>query len=94
MQTRYTWALLVALTALAWVGSATAQAARTPAPVGTELYFITPKDGDTVTGDVVVRFGLKGMGVAPAGSDVAKTGHHHLLVDAAQLFQGRPTDSE
>ena len=88
MQTRYTWALLVALTALAWVGSATAQAARTPAPVGTELYFITPKDGDTVTGDVVVRFGLKGMGVAPAGSDVAKTGHHHLLVDAAQLPKG------
>jgi hypothetical protein len=70
------------------MGSAMAQVARTPAPAGAELYFITPNDGDTVTGDVVVRFGLKGMGVAPAGSDVAKTGHHHLLVDVAQLPKG------
>ncbi len=53
----------------------------TPAPAGAELYFITPKDGETVTGPVTVRFGLKGMGVAPAGIDIPKTGHHHLLID-------------
>lgn len=85
MQTRYAWALLAGLAASAWTGAATAQAPRTPAPPGAELYFITPKNGDVITGDVVVRFGLKGMGVAPAGSDVAKTGHHHLLIDVAQL---------
>jgi hypothetical protein len=56
-------------------------AARTPAPAGAEVYFISPKDGDTVARDVVVRFGLKGMGVAPAGIQVEKTGHHHLLID-------------
>jgi hypothetical protein len=28
-----------------------------------------------------VRFGLKGMGVAPAGVKFDNTGHHHLLVD-------------
>jgi hypothetical protein len=28
-----------------------------------------------------VVFGLKGMGVAPAGMEKANTGHHHLLID-------------
>jgi hypothetical protein len=28
-----------------------------------------------------VRFGLRGMGVAPAGVDKPNTGHHHLLID-------------
>ncbi len=27
-------------------------------------------------------FGLKGMGVAPAGTDKENTGHHHLIIDA------------
>jgi hypothetical protein len=56
--------------------------ARTPAPAGAELYFISPADGEVVTGPVTVRFGLRNMGVAPAGIDVADTGHHHLLIDA------------
>jgi hypothetical protein len=30
-----------------------------------------------------VQFGLKGMGVAPAGIEKEKTGHHHLLVNTA-----------
>ena len=50
-----------------------------------ELYFISPQDGDTVTGEFVVRFGLRGMGVAPAGTDVENTGHHHLLIDMGTL---------
>ena len=32
-------------------------------------------------GPVTVRFGLKGMGIAPAGVKFDNTGHHHLLVD-------------
>jgi hypothetical protein len=28
-----------------------------------------------------VQFGLKGMGVAPAGMKFENTGHHHLLID-------------
>ena len=36
---------------------------------------------EVVHGPVTVRFGLKGMGVAPAGVKVDNTGHHHLLVD-------------
>jgi Domain of unknown function (DUF4399) len=60
---------------------ALAQVARTPAPQGVELYLIAPTDGATVTSPVTVRFGLKGMGVAPAGIQLPDTGHHHLLVD-------------
>lgn len=58
---------------------------RTAAPEGAELYFITPADGDVITGPVTVRFGLRGMGVAPAGIDADATGHHHLLIDVEDL---------
>lgn len=61
--------------------AAFAQMPRTPSTQGAELYFIAPADNATVTGPVTVRFGLKGMGVAPAGIQLADTGHHHLLVD-------------
>jgi hypothetical protein len=55
---------------------------RTPSPVGAEVYIISPKDGATVTSPFMVQFGLKGMGVAPAGVKFENTGHHHLLIDA------------
>lgn len=55
--------------------------AATPAPDGARVYFISPADGDQVSNPVTVRFGLSGMGVAPAGTDKANTGHHHLLID-------------
>ena len=57
----------------------------TKAPAGAEVYIISPKDGATVGESVTVHFGLKGMGVAPAGADKEKTGHHHLLVDVKDL---------
>jgi Domain of unknown function (DUF4399) len=62
--------------------SVTAAAADRSAPAsGAEVYFIAPRDGSTVAGPVTVRFGLKGMGIAPAGVKFDNTGHHHLLVD-------------
>lgn len=51
---------------------------------GAELYFISPADGATVSSPVSIRFGLRGMGVAPAGIEKAGTGHHHLVIDAPQ----------
>lgn len=75
----------IALVAAASVNAALAQLPRSASPAGAAVYFISPKDGETVTGDVVVRFGLKGMGVAPAGVDTANTGHHHLLIDLEVL---------
>ena len=32
-----------------------------------------------------MKFGLSGMGVAPAGIEKDKTGHHHLLIDVDTL---------
>lgn len=55
--------------------------ARTPAPEGVAVYFISPEDGATVTSPVTVQFGLQGMGIAPAGVEQEGTGHHHLLID-------------
>ena len=49
------------------------------------VFFITPHDGDVVSGEFTVQFGLKGMGVAPAGVDKEHTGHHHLLIDLDTL---------
>ena len=46
-----------------------------------ELYFIEPKDGETYTSDVAVKFGLKDFGVAPAGYNIPNTGHHHLIIN-------------
>jgi len=65
---------LALMTGAAW-------AAQTAAPAGAEVYFVAPKDGAKVKGPVTVVFGLKGMGVAPAGIQMENTGHHHLLVD-------------
>ncbi len=59
--------------------------APTPAPAGASAYIIAPADGATVKGEVTVRFGLRGMGVAPAGISQANTGHHHLLIDVDTL---------
>ena len=70
----------VTIGAAAVFGAATVFA-RTPAPSDAEVYIISPADGDTVTSPVTVKFGLKGMGVAPAGVDKPNTGHHHLLID-------------
>ncbi len=46
-----------------------------------EVYLISPRDGEKLKGPITVRFGLKGMGIAPAGVKFDNTGHHHLLVD-------------
>lgn len=72
--------LVIAAASLALAGSALAQD-RTPAPDGAEAYFVSPVSGDTVTSPITVVFGLKGMGVAPAGTEKENTGHHHLLID-------------
>jgi len=63
--------------------AAPAALARKPAPAGATAYVIEPADGARVMSPVRVVFGLKGIGVAPAGVDRNDAGHHHLLVDTA-----------
>jgi Domain of unknown function (DUF4399) len=55
------------------------------APDTARVYIISPKDGDTVGKTFIVKFGLSGMGVAPAGVNKEGTGHHHLLIDMDTL---------
>src|SRR5581483_9731776 len=52
-----------------------------PSPPGAEAYFVDIKDGSVITSGQTIHFGLKNMGVAPAGSDRPNSGHHHLLID-------------
>lgn len=80
---------LLLLAALA----APAAPAATPTPAGAELYLIAPADGAVVDGPVTVRFGLKGMGVAPAGVEKKDTGHHHLVIDAPLPDLDKPIPS-
>lgn len=67
---------------------------RTPSAEGAELYFISPADGAVVKGPVTVRFGLRGMGVAPAGTIAEHTGHHHLIVNAPLPPAGLPIPND
>jgi hypothetical protein len=71
----------LAIAAVAFIATAVYAQERTPSPPGAEVYIISPKDGASVKSPVTVVFGLKGMGVAPAGVKFENTGHHHLLID-------------
>jgi len=66
----------------------------TPSAPGAEVYFVDLKDGAVIAPDATIHFGLKNMGVAPAGSDRENSGHHHLLIDTElpELDQPIPTD--
>jgi Domain of unknown function (DUF4399) len=72
--------------------------AQTPSPAGATVYFINIKDGDTVSSPFKVQFGLTGMGVAPVGVTVDRTGHHHLVIDkrmsAEDLRRPVPVDTQ
>ncbi|MEO1066054.1 MAG: DUF4399 domain-containing protein [Pseudomonadota bacterium] len=71
-----------------------AYAGETASPEGAKQYFVNLKDGDTVSSPVTVVFGLKGMGVAPAGVEKEGTGHHHVLINRAPLGEGEDGKEE
>src|SRR5258708_36272154 len=76
----------IAFFLLMLLSSATiAGAGETPGPADAKVYFINLKDGDRVISPLVIRFGLSGMGIAPAGTEAPNTGHHHLFIDAPAL---------
>ena len=60
----------------------------TPAPEGARVFFANIEDGAAVTSPVEITYGIEGMSVAPAGTEEADTGHHHLLVDRPPLGEG------
>lgn len=73
--------LIAAMIAAAATLGGAALAQQSPAPEGAKVYIISPEDGATLPSPVTIRFGLRGMGVAPAGAEWDNTGHHHLLID-------------
>jgi Domain of unknown function (DUF4399) len=54
---------------------------RPPPRLDKESYFGNLKDGASIETPFLVKFGLSGIGLAPVGEAVPKTGHHHLLVN-------------
>jgi hypothetical protein len=92
--------LLLSLLMLAAVGAyaespPAAKSLVSSAPAGASVYFIAPVNGATVSSPVSVRFGLRGMGVAPAGIEFADSGHHHLLINVDKLpAAGQPIPAD
>ncbi|RBP17547.1 uncharacterized protein DUF4399 [Roseiarcus fermentans] len=86
------------LAGLAYLSSALAQSPTTsgptPSPPGAKVFFVDLKDGAVIGTKATIHFGLRGMGVAPAGTRKANSGHHHLLVDTdlPPLDQPIPND--
>ena len=87
------------MAASAILAAGVALAGETPSPAGAKVYFIGLEDGQTVSSPVTIRFGLSGMGVAPAGvDDKPKTGHHHLIInekiEGEELNEPIPADDQ
>jgi hypothetical protein len=65
-----------------YAGAAIGVAAAAPDPASPQVYFIWPHDGIVISGGKFwVRMGLRNMGVAPKGTAVPNTGHHHILIN-------------
>jgi len=77
-------ALLVSSTALA----AGAAPPAPKAPARASVRILAPKDGAKVGQDVLVKFGVSGIAIAPATSPTPDSGHHHLLIDVKELPPG------
>jgi hypothetical protein len=86
--------LVVILTGAAIAGLAHATGERSASPDGAKVTILSPTNGAVVSSPVTIQFGLAGMGVAPAGTDNKKTGHHHLLIDTELPDLTRPIPSD
>jgi hypothetical protein len=92
------WAILALIASLVYGSSAFSQSTTTggptPSPPGAKVEFVDLKDGAVIGPKTTIHFGLHGMGVAPAGTKKANSGHHHLLIDTdlPPLDQPIPND--
>ncbi len=75
---------LVSLTLALLAGCAT------PSTETPSVSLLEPADGATVGTTFKVRFGVKGMKVAPAGDVLANSGHNHLLINRLAIPAGEP----
>ena len=56
-----------------------------PSSEGASVAFKTLQDGDFVPPTFTAKFLVSGMSIAPAGSMIDNTGHHHLLIDVTEM---------
>jgi hypothetical protein len=102
---RYSFVPVLLLVVFLHPGAASAQPANLPgsaptnapaaAPANAQVYFIWPHDGSVIEGGKFwVRMGLRNMGIAPKGTAMPNTGHHHLLIDTGlpPMTQAIPND--
>jgi Domain of unknown function (DUF4399) len=82
MRARLFATTLVAAAALAGSIAAVAQQQQRTMPENARVYILWPPDGAVIRGGFWVRMGLADAGIAPAGTEKANTGHHHILVNA------------
>jgi predicted aconitase with swiveling domain len=57
-------------------------------PTSGKVFFLEPADGATVSSPVMIKFGVEGVGVNPAGTLKAETGHHHILINQDAIAEG------
>ncbi|MBC7457997.1 MAG: DUF4399 domain-containing protein [Bdellovibrionaceae bacterium] len=55
-----------------------------------KIYFVSPKNNETVTKNFKVKFAQKGLKVKPAGEDMENktAGHFHVIVDGTFIPEG------
>ena len=77
--------LLLALASLAFSESSDLTTLSSVAPDGARVYIVSPTDGQILSSPVRVVFGSEKIAISPAGTEVANSGHHHLLIDLDAL---------
>lgn len=87
MPTTNTFQRLLAGTSIACIALGLLAGCALMAP-SQSVSLLEPADGATVGTTFKVRFGVKGMAVAPAGNIVADSGHNHLLINKMPVPKG------
>ena len=78
---------LLAGTSIACLALGLLAGCATPGPAQS-VSLLEPVDGATVGTTFKVRFGVKGMAVAPAGEIIKDSGHNHLLINRMPVAAG------
>lgn len=86
---------IVLLAGLCSVAAAPLLHAQAPAAPAPQIGILLPANNARVTSPVTVRFRLANYGVAPAGTNMERTGHFHVLIDSEAGEPGTviPADS-
>ena len=77
------------LAALATLAAQTLAGCASMSEPAQSVSLIEPVNGATVSSPFKLRFGVKGMVVAPAGDIVPNSGHHHLVINGEAVPAGQ-----